>query len=176
MEVDRLLTSAFLRTMETTDAIRRATGLVPQVWPELHEQGGCVSGPQDGDYSGQPGMSDSEIRQRFPGFKVGSDIDQRGWWRSEPFEPVDEAKLRSERILDRIRQDLVPNWRRVAVVTHGTIGRLLINTMFESRFVDQAWEQDLFNTSVTTVTVTRRSVRLLAFNTVGHLPKRLHTK
>ena len=175
MDVDRLLTSAFLRTLETTDAIRRATGLVPQIWPEIHEQGGCISGYSKGTYKGQPGMSAEDLRGQFPGFKFTKEIGSDGWWKRRPYESIAEATERSQRILARMRKDLVPKWRRVAVVSHGTIVRLLINTMFGERFQDDAWHDDLFNTSVTTVSLSPESVKLVSYNCVGHLPRRLHT-
>ena len=58
---ERLLSSAFRRTMETTRVVSAATGLTPEVLVEVHEQGGCQAGAAPEVYQGQPGLTRSEI-------------------------------------------------------------------------------------------------------------------
>ena len=41
LNLTRLITSPFRRTLLTTEPIRRATSLIPEVRVDLHEQGGC---------------------------------------------------------------------------------------------------------------------------------------
>ena len=55
LKLTRLVTSPFLRTLQTADHIGRSVRLAPEVRIELHEQGGCVSGPTREFFVGRPG-------------------------------------------------------------------------------------------------------------------------
>ena len=54
LNLTRLITSPFLRTLETTEAIRQATRLTPEVRVQLHEQGGCYRGYGPDGREGRP--------------------------------------------------------------------------------------------------------------------------
>ena len=57
--VSRLLVSPMLRTLQTVHYVRETLDLIPEVWGELHEQGGCISGSTAAAYEGQPRFSNA---------------------------------------------------------------------------------------------------------------------
>lgn len=75
LRLTRLITSPFLRTLETTAHLCKRLDLIPEVRVELHELGGCVAGPRIGALKGRPGMTRSQIEERCPDIKVPADID-----------------------------------------------------------------------------------------------------
>ena len=72
---ERLLTSAFRRTLETTSAVAEATGLTPELVVDLHEQGGCQAGASPEVYQGRPGMTRDEIVAEFGDWLLPDSID-----------------------------------------------------------------------------------------------------
>ena len=71
--ITRLISSPFRRTLETAEYVRRTTGLRPEIWIDLHEQGGCVAGPTPDCMVGRPGMTHGQISADFPGFQIGDE-------------------------------------------------------------------------------------------------------
>ena len=165
----RVVTSPFLRTLETAEHIRRTTQLEPDVQADLHEQGGCVSGEHPELMVGRPGRTRSQIAAEFPGFKVGSEIDGEGWWRSQPYESEEAARHRAARVLARTRARFGCTQERVAYITHGDFKRLLLQ---------QLQPDDLevpFNTSITKILISGDETTLADYNRVDHLPDQLRT-
>ena len=67
MRISRLYCSAMLRALQTAQIIGAALGLAPQVWVDVHEEGGMWldHGEVEG-IRGYPGMTRAEIAERFP--------------------------------------------------------------------------------------------------------------
>lgn len=166
----RLVTSPFLRTLQTTEHIHRATGLTPHVERELHELGGCVAGASVDELVGRPGMTHTEIEARFPAFQVSPEINGQGWWGSQPYESIAQAKQRAEALLNRTRAQYAHTEERVAYVMHADIKMLFLGRFhFES--LDCPW-----NTSVTKIRIVEKDTWLDDFNRVEHLHPELLTK
>lgn len=169
LKLTRLISSPFLRALQTTAPLHEATGLVPHVRAEWHEEGGCYSGHIPGQLRGEPGMTRAEIETRFPGYLVHDEIDDRGWWRRQPWETTERSQARARRVLKAVCDEFRGASERVAFVTHADFKCHLL------RLVHDDWIDVPRNTSVTTLEITDDSARLVDFNRVDHLPGELQT-
>jgi len=167
LNLTRLITSPFRRTLLTTEPIFRATSLNPEVRIDLHEQGGCYSGHGFGNKVGRPGMTRREIEAEFAGYQVADDIDGQGWWQSRPYETWEAARMRAARLLESVRREFAHTDERVAFVMHADIKRLLL-----SRLISEPLDTPC-NTSVTEIEFTASSHQLRALNQISHLPVHL---
>ena len=61
LKIDALITSPFLRTLQTTQAVLDAEALPVSVWHTVFERGGCYRGYGDDACEGGPGLGRSEI-------------------------------------------------------------------------------------------------------------------
>jgi 2,3-bisphosphoglycerate-dependent phosphoglycerate mutase len=57
----RVITSPFLRTLQTAEKIQSETFINPEVRIDLHEEGGCYSGYLPSNIAGQPGLNRCQI-------------------------------------------------------------------------------------------------------------------
>jgi 2,3-bisphosphoglycerate-dependent phosphoglycerate mutase len=167
LRLTRLITSPFRRTLLTTEPIRRATALIPEVRIDLHEQGGCYSGHEFGNLVGRPGMSRREIEIEFSGFQVADGIDGEGWWQSKPYETSEAARRRAERLLESARREFAHTDERVAFVMHADIKLLLLSHLNSEPLAVP------YNTSVSEIEFTSSSHQLRVFNQICHLPAHL---
>jgi len=166
---ERLLTSAFRRTLETTAAVAEATGLQPEVVVDLHEQGGCQAGASPEVYEGRPGLTRDEIVDQFGDWVLPESIDEEGWWKCRRWERPDEAEERAR----RVAADLVGRFgdlqTKVAVVTHGMFKPILVSALLGRPFIGNEWLGDLYNTSVTQLSLSAAGVTLRSYNDASHL-------
>ena len=166
---ERLLTSAFRRTLETTAAVAEATGLQPEVVVDLHEQGGCQAGASPEVYEGRPGLTRDEIVDQFGDWVLPESIDEEGWWKCRRWERPDEAEERAR----RVAADLVGRFgdlqTKVAVVTHGMFKPILVSALLGRPFIGNEWLGDLYNTSVTQLSLSAAGVTLRSYNDTSHL-------
>ena len=169
LELTMLITSPFLRTLQTTQHIHEATGLTPLVRSEWHEHGGCYTGFRPGELRGQPGMNRSEIETRFKGYQVHDAIDHQGWWRSQDWETVDQARVRAARVLQQTQEEFADSDERVAIVTHADFKRFFVESFHED------WVDVPANTSVSSLEISPDGARLVQLNRVDHLPVELQT-
>jgi 2,3-bisphosphoglycerate-dependent phosphoglycerate mutase len=169
LNLTRVVSSPFLRTLQTADHIGRALGLVTDVRTDLHEQGGCMRGPAPDVMVGRPGMSRSQIRCQYPGFTIAPEIDDNGWWGSKPFETEEFAQKRAARLLAQTVAEFAGTTERVAYVMHADIGRLFLLKVHAGSL------DMLFNTSVTKIVVSPEGCLLDEYNLVEHLPPDLVT-
>lgn len=170
LQLTRLITSPFRRTLLTTEPIRRATALVPEVRIDLHELGGCYAGHEFGNLVGRPGMTRREIEAEFSGFEVADDIDGEGWWQSKPYEDMEDARIRAARLIKWTRREFAHSQERVAFVMHADIKRLFLAHL-DAEPIDVAC-----NTSVTEIEFTSNSHHLRVFNQISHLPAHIVTR
>jgi len=166
----RLITSPFRRALQTTEYIKSTTGLTPEVWIDLHEQGGCVSGHEAITYTGRPGLSAGEIKREYPDYTLPPDIDGDGWWKSKPYETVHRAEIRAERLVECVHQTFGGTQERVAFVMHGTFKRILVGKVFGRSVLQEDWLCDVYNTAISKVIVPAGKPRLVFYNAIGHLP------
>lgn len=169
LELDRVITSPFRRTLETTAAIAKVNSIDPEIWVDLHEQGGCYAGHNDATVVGRPGMTRSEIARHFPRYQLPPDIDEQGWWRSRPYESFDNAIARAQRLLNRAQTELPGNVQRIAFIMHADF-KMLIMAQIDHRALDVP-----YNASITHLRVDPTQVRLVSYNQVAHLPESLRT-
>ena len=166
---ERLLTSAFRRTLETTAAVAEATGLQPEVVVDLHEQGGCQAGASPEVYEGRAGLTRDEIVDQFGDWVLPESIDEEGWWKCRRWERPDEAEERAR----RVAADLVGRFgdlqTKVAVVTHGMFKPILVSALLGRPFIGNEWLGDLYNTSVTQLSLSAAGVTLGSYNDTSHL-------
>lgn len=164
LEIDRLFTSPFRRTLETTDAIVQATALRAEIWVELHEQGGCYAGHLPHTITGRPGMSRDEIQKAYPEYIVPAAIDEFGWWKSKPYEVSEMARERASRLLRRTWEELVGNVGRVAFVMHADFKQQFLS-LINDRVMDTPG-----NASVSHVRLSRNKSSVVQYNVIHHLP------
>ena len=170
LRLTRIITSPFLRTLETTAHLCRRLALIPEVRVDLHEFGGCVAGARLRELTGRPGMTRSQLEDRYPGIKVPAAIDEQGWWKCKPYETDRLARRRAARLLRRTREEFGHSGERVAYVTHADI-----EVLFLEQFHDGPLECP-WNTSVSRIEISPDDTRLADYNLVEHLPAALMTR
>ncbi len=96
--VTSLYCSPMYRSLQTTEPIGAALGIVPKIWVDIHERGGMYR--DRGGASGAtvcPGMTREEIRQRFPCMDVPAAITEDGCWHSA-YEDISTCAGRPNRV------------------------------------------------------------------------------
>jgi 2,3-bisphosphoglycerate-dependent phosphoglycerate mutase len=169
LRLTKIVTSPFLRTLQTTEHLRKTTGLVPHVRIELHEHGGCVSGNWLVGHRGRPGMNREEILTQFAGYEVAVDINGDGWWRNQPYETVEAAQLRASTLLERTIADYAATDARIAYVMHADFKRMFLEVFHRQPLMCP------FNASISRLTITPEGARLDDYNNVMHLSSDLWT-
>ena len=170
LRLTRIITSPFLRTLETTAHLCRRLDLTPEVRVDLHELGGCVAGPRLGALKGRPGMTRSQIEDQYPGIRVEAGIDEGGWWKGRPYETDRLARRRAARLLGRAQDEFGQSDERVACITHADIA-----VVFIEQFHDEPLECP-WHTSVSRISILPEETRLADYNLVAHLPAGLMTR
>jgi len=169
LSLTHVYTSAFLRTLLTSSYIYRSTGIAPQVRAELHEVGGCVAGNTPGQMTGRPGMNRPQVEQQFPGYEFPDDLPEEGWWRSQPYEPHENALLRARNLLQRTLDEFAGTNARIAYVMHADFKSLFIE-QFHTGLLDTPW-----NTSVSHLRLNDNALLVERYNLVEHLSEDLLT-
>ncbi len=76
---NHLYCSAMHRALLTAAPVGRALGIQPEVWIDIHEQGGMYLDQADG-YVGYPGRTRAEILGEFPDYLLPETITDQGWY------------------------------------------------------------------------------------------------
>ena len=168
LELTHLITSPFRRTLQTTEYLRRETGLTPEVRSELHELGGCMRGPSLAEMVGAPGMNREEILAEFRDYNVSDEINGDGWWGGKPYEEYSAAQTRAKNLLERTLKEFAATDARVAYVMHADFKRIFLEQFYNV-------EMGAWNASLTRVTMTPDDIRVDDYNNIDHLPEELHT-
>ncbi len=172
--IHKLYTSAMLRAMETAQPISAALGIAPEIWLDVHEEGGIWLDQGDGQGAmGHAGLTREQIRSQFPGFEVPDAITEAGWW-NRPFESRDDLVRRAARVAGDIRRRLAGVESRVAIVSHGTFISLLIQHLLLGRYVPDIRFSN-HNTGISRLDFDGDSVMLRYLNRIDHLPMDLVT-
>ena len=122
--LDKLYCSPMWRCLRTAQPIGEETGLVPEVWIDIHESGGIYldHGDERG-VVGYPGMTRSEIIAEFSGYLLPEGVTEEGWW-CGGFERSHLCHARAMGVVEQLRSwaqedHLAGRRRRLALVSHG---------------------------------------------------------
>jgi broad specificity phosphatase PhoE len=142
-------------------------------WTQLHEQGGCVSGIDEASFQGEPGMTRDAIERDFPGCRVSADIDDQGWWKSQPRETDLQLQERVIAVKGRILTEFGAGERNIACVTHADFSQKLILALLGDDADNPLADRSLLNASVTSFTIDVNQVQMDDYSNVDHLPSEL---
>jgi broad specificity phosphatase PhoE len=169
MGVDRVLASPYVRTLETAEAIRAASGAPGGVLPLLHEH--QVHPFEVDDW---PLLSRAALGERFPHFALPPDFAFSPRWHDAPETEADVLR-RAGRVLDELWQEYgaAPAAGppvRLALVSHGSpTGKLLLAALRYTPVEGVEVQLRIDNASISSVEL-RPEVRIvLATNRVDHL-------
>ena len=170
--LQRLYTSPMARALATTRAITQRLGLRPEVWVDLHEQGGIyLDQGLPGGAVGLPGKTRAEMLEICSSLAIPEAVTERGWWHSG-YEEVPEFLQRAARVAGTLRQ-----WagrdERVALVSHGGLADALLCALLGRGHGLGFY--DMHNTGISLLEITPCGVELRFADAVEHLPAGLLT-
>ena len=178
LRIDTLITSPFLRTLQTTRRVIEATPQRLHVWHDIFERGGCYQGHQPGQERGAAGLGRAAILRHAgitpPDCLLDETIGEDGWWGGRPRETDEQAQRRCEAVIRRLTETFGDNGQTVVVVTHADFKRLLVAAMLAGGLQAESLGP-MRNTGITKINFDGRRWQLDWFNSVSHLPSRLIT-
>lgn len=126
--ITSLFCSAMYRSLQTAEPVGQALGLTPQVWVDIHEQGGMFlnHGGSEGNV-GYPGRTRSEISAEFPNVHLPPDVTEKGWW-TQGHEDVPASAGRAIRVSEQLR-GMAGSDERVAIISHGGMMDVLLKAL-----------------------------------------------
>ncbi len=140
--ITKLYCSAMWRAMQTARPISEAIGLAPEVWVDIHEQGGIFLDHHDGQGPvGYSGKTRSEILAEFPDYILPEEVTEEGWW-NKGYEKWPGCHARAMKVARKlISWSHSDDWanERIAMVSHGgfidsLLKALILGLPEESRF------------------------------------------
>lgn len=167
-KVTHLLTSGFLRAVATTQPLAKTLNVAPVIWTGLHEVGGCYAGHEPDKEVGRPGMNRKTLSNLFPEFKLPNDLDDQGWWKSQPYEDWTRAKHRAQAQVERLVNEFAGTNANVALVIHADFKALMLESLLPTSH-EQFVPAGLLNTGVTLLRHDGEQFEMLSFNNPDHL-------
>lgn len=171
--ITRLYCSPMWRSLQTAQYIEQTLGLTPEVWIDIHEQGGIwLDHREAGGIVGYPGKTRSEILTTFPSYVLPDGITKRGWWHYQGQEDRLACDQRAARVAETIHRWAV-NDDRIALVSHGGFIDVLLKALFHQVSNGRVYYHHL-NTSISWISFRcdgHLDVEYL--NRVDHLPAEL---
>ncbi len=178
MRIDTLITSPFLRTLQTTRAILDAAPQGVHVWHNVFERGGCYRGHGPMAIEGGPGLGRTDIVRHLTEqpatCTVDVTIDEAGWWGSRPREQDSDVQTRAENVAVRLVETFGGRGQTIVAVIHAEFKRYLMASLLKD-FVDAHRLGPIRNTGISKVNFDGHHWQLDWFNSVSHLPSRLIT-
>lgn len=171
---DRLYSSPMLRAIQTAAPVGKALGIHPEIWIDVHEEGGIWLDEGDGRGEvGYPGLTRSEIAGRFPEFVMPVAITEEGWWNRSP-EVKSEWRARARRVASVIHDRFAGTEERIALVCHGGFANDLLHAVFAGMPDGVYFESP--NTAVSRLDFNGKGwVQVRYLSRVAHLPPELIT-
>lgn len=175
--ITRLYCSAMHRALQTAQPIGKALGIAPQVWVDIHEQGGIyLDDPINGGTIGYPGMTSTEVKALFGDYVLPDDLTDKGWWNRD-FETLSMAQGRAIRVAEQLRKWAEPNGtpydyssERIGIVSHGTFLDALLKALF-NQLPGQHVFYHHYNTAITHIEFRPDGTLEVNFmNRTDHLP------
>jgi 2,3-bisphosphoglycerate-dependent phosphoglycerate mutase len=167
--ITRLCCSAMLRCLQTSEPIGKALGLRPEIWTDVHEEGGIwLEGEPD-----LPGMTRSEISSRFPDVVLSDEVSEDGWW-LRPQETQAQWRTRAKLVGEQLMGEMAESDERIAVVTHGGFTSDLLSELLNGGpLTDGGFSTR--NTSIAHIRFEPGQFHLTCLNRLEHLPADLVT-
>ena len=171
----RLYCSPMLRTLQTTLPISQTTGLMPQVWVALHEQGGTFRGnPRNSDeIVSFPGLTRRQLAEQFPGYVAPREMGDDGWW-FDGYEDRAGCQRRALQVAQTLRE-WAPDMpdERIGLVSHGTFGENLVGALLGMPMEHRSYFNH-YNTAITRIDFLPDGYLFVRYlNRIQHLPPEL---
>lgn len=177
LTADAMITSPFLRTLQTAIPILKSTSHSLEIWHNVFERGGCYRGYDDTNLAGAMGMGRGQILRTLGQFSgrcvLDESIDDAGLWGEKEPESDSEAENRAHEVCDRLLTEFTDD-QVVVLLIHADLKRLMLTEMMADQ-VDVAKLGPMRNVGITKVNRVDDRWQLDYFNSVTHLPARLIT-
>jgi broad specificity phosphatase PhoE len=169
--ITHLYCSAMHRALQTAAPLSRALGLHPEVWIDVHEQGGLYL-TQEGVSTGYPGKTRREILGEFPDYVLPATLTDAGWYDAvRGYEEMHASAGRAIKVAMELRRRAAGEFKdaRVAIVTHGTFIDLLLKA-FMGQLPNRQYYFTHYNTAITRLDFRGEYMLMRYVNRVDHLP------
>lgn len=175
---DHLISSPFLRTVQTTRYITDATGASVSVWHDVFERGGCYRGYGDDATEGGVGLGRSDVIRHVVAdadrCTIDATIEESGWWGGKTKETDQQAVERAKRVVRRFVDTFGDSRQKVVAIIHADFKRALLAEML-SPGADPMDFGALRNVGISKLDYDGKAWKLDWFNSVTHLPDKLIT-
>jgi len=170
--ITRLYCSPMWRALQTAQPVGQTLGLAPEVWIDIHEQGGIyLDHGESGGIVGYPVKTRSEILREFPNYILPEGITEQGWWNQGK---EDRAACIGRAI--RVAQELYKrseSEERIAIISHAGFIDALLKTFLNQLPGPHLWYHQ-YNTAISRIDFGRDGrVQVRYLNRVDHLPPEL---
>ncbi|MEO1527496.1 MAG: histidine phosphatase family protein [Planctomycetota bacterium] len=177
LKADLLITSPFLRTLQTVLPILDHTSHSVRVWHDVFERGGCYRGWDESSFEGAMGMGRNDVLRTLGKHSeralLDGSIEESGWWGGKPKETDAEAQDRAVDVCRRLERSFVLE-ERVLLLIHADLKRLMLAEMLRDSVRVEALGP-IRNAGITKVNLIDGDWQLDYFNSVTHLPAKLIT-
>ena len=178
LQIDTLITSPFLRTIQTTLHVADGTGHRVNLWHDVFERGGCYRGHKPDEFEGAMGLGRSAIERHFQERSVDvvidDSVDEDGWWGGRPRESDEDVAKRADLVTRRLVDTFGSRGKNIVAITHADFKRQLLHTML-GNIVNPDLFGPMRNTGISKLNYDGRRWQLDWLNSVSHLPAKLIT-
>jgi broad specificity phosphatase PhoE len=170
--ITRLYCSPMMRALQTAQPIGQALGIAPEIWVNIHEQGGIfLDHGEAGGIIGYSGKTRSEILSEFPNFQLPDDVTEGGWW-NNGYEEWPACHGRAIKVARQLRE-WGHNDERIALVSHGGFIDALLKALC-NQLPSHHLCYHHYNTAITRLDFDQDNrLHLRYLNRVDHLPSEL---
>jgi 2,3-bisphosphoglycerate-dependent phosphoglycerate mutase len=193
LALDVLITSPFLRTLQTTQAILAKRQRLVEVWHDIFEVGGCCNGYDEASFTGAAGLGCTDIQRFFSRehdavgatsqstatteaidtVLIDPEICETGWWNCRDREQSDAVAIRAARVADRLIHKYADSGANIALVIHADFKRELLRVLLQGILCLDA-VTPITNAGVSILSWhAARAWQLHTLNSITHLPVRL---
>lgn len=159
------------RALQTAAPLAQALGLKPEVWIDIHEQGGIYL-TQDGVPTGFPGRTRREILGEFPDYVLPEAVTDQGWYDAmRGYEEMPASAGRAIKVAMELRRRAENEFKdaRIAIITHGTFIDLMLKA-FLGMLPNRQFYFTHYNTAITRIDFQHDYLLVRYVNRVDHLP------
>ncbi|MGB7325094.1 MAG: histidine phosphatase family protein [Rubripirellula sp.] len=178
LSIDQLITSPFLRTLQTTRYVTDVNRADVQVWHDVFERGGCFRGHGPDATEGGIGLGRTDVVRHVVADAnrcvVDPTIEETGWWGGKRRETDDEARARAGKVVQRFVAAFGNSGQTVVAIIHADFKRALLAQMLDTS-ADPSIFGALRNTGISKLDFDGDRWSLDWFNSVTHLPHKLIT-